>query len=543
MARSLGRVGIVCAAVTVCLGLAAPSGITAQARTTARAGASAEAALRHYQAGVLDPQADRGQHVLLPDPSTARPSNPLPAYMPLPKSVGGMWKYGVPFDAKFNAIHEIASSNGRKILLVAGSGNSAADFAAGTFRSFVWIPSTGVRREVPTPKDVFCSGHVLLPDGRALVVGGTGSYGTFTGTKTLYAFNFTTEHYDQLTDMQVGRWYPSVINGADGRTLLVSGLGTDGKVTNVAEVFDYRTNQTTVLAGSRTFSLYPRMFLAADGRYFYTGTPTGGGAPPGFWEPFTSNALQQVTGLAVPSQRTASTSCFVGDVRDQNVMVMGGGWPATDSTSVIKLDDPQPAYRDGPPLLASKAYLSCLNLPDGTLFEANGGTANTIEGASTEAAFLPSVSGPWTSANPLPDGEHRVYHSLLFLLNNGKVVSMTSNPQGEARSISLLMYSPPYLFKGTRPVITDASREMAHGGTYPVGTTATGATVDRITLTAASSPTHGSDNNQRYASLPLTDGQITIPESRTILPPGWYRLWAVDSLGRVSVCTWVHLDL
>jgi hypothetical protein len=41
----------------------------------------------------------------------------------------------------------------------------------------------------------------------------------------------------------------------------------------------------------------------------------------------------------------------------------------------------------------------------------------------------------------------------------------------------------------------------------------------------------------------LVDGQITIPDSRTILPPGWYRLWAVDSLGRVSTCAWVHLDL
>lgn len=553
MPRFSRRLGALCAGTLVCLGLTVGA-------VTAKPGASGGDALRHYQAHSLDPQADRGSHVVLPPHSASMPAgmhtmanhtmanhtmaDHTMANMVMPRDAGGMWEYAQPFDSKFNAVHEIASPDGKKVLLVAGSGNSIANFRAGTFRSFMWIPSTDERREVPTPKDLFCSGHVLLPDGRALVVGGTASYRNFTGTKTMYAFNFETERYERLSDMKVGRWYPSVIQGPDGRSLIVSGYGVNGKITKISEVFDYRTNSVTPLAGRHRFALYPRMFLAADGRYFYTGTPPGGSMPAGFWDPLHDDSFHSVAGPTLRGQRVASTSCFVGDVRDQNLIVMGGGWPATDSTNLIKLDDPQPAFREGPRLLAPKGYLSCLNLPDGTMFEANGGGANRIEQASTEAAFLDTIAGPWISANPLPDGEHRLYHAMLFLLDDGRVVSMTSNPtDGDPRSTSLLIYSPPYLFKGTRPVIDSAPEEMTLGGTYAVDTSATEATVDRLTLTAASSPTHDMDNNQRYVSLPLTDSQITLPASPTILPPGWYRLWAVDSLGRVSTCVWVHLDV
>jgi hypothetical protein len=50
------------------------------------------------------------------------------------------------------------------------------------------------------------------------------------------------------------------------------------------------------------------------------------------------------------------------------------------------------------------------------------------------------------------------------------------------------------------------------------------------------------DNNQRYVSLTLTNGQFTMPTQPAILPPGWYRMWAVDSMGRVSTAHWIHLS-
>ena len=46
-------------------------------------------------------------------------------------------------------------------------------FAAGTFKTLVWDPSTGKAKLIPTPADMFCGGHAFLPDGRLLVAGGT----------------------------------------------------------------------------------------------------------------------------------------------------------------------------------------------------------------------------------------------------------------------------------------------------------------------------------------------------------------------------------
>jgi hypothetical protein len=168
-----------------------------------------------------------------------------------------------------------------------------------------------------------------------------------------------------------------------------------------------------------------------------------------------------------------------------------------------------------------------------------------IARASQATGLLTSLTGPWQAMSPLPAGEHRLYHSLLYLQDDGRVVSISSNPSGGVanQSKTHLVYSPPYLSKGTRPTITSHPSAVRYGGTYAIGATAaTGRTVTRIAVTAAPSATHSTDLNQRYLSLPLTNGSITFPTTWTILPPGWYRIWAVDSANVPSVAKWVRLS-
>jgi hypothetical protein len=436
----------------------------------------------------------------------------------------------------FNAIHAITGPNG-KILLVAGSGNSKPTFQAGTFTSYIWDPATGERHEVATPADMFCGGHVLLPDGRALVGGGTTAYKPFKGSKALYAFNFYTEAYEKLAPLEVARWYPATVTGADGRVLFISGLDDAGRLTTQTESFDPVTNTHTIVPSRRVLPLYPRVHLAANGKFYIAERGSTG-----FWDPYAST-FQPVGGVVGPKLvESTAASCFVGDVRDQNLMVMGGGWPATKATTVVNLAAAKPVKTAGPPLLAAKGYVGCVNLPDGTLLEANGGTQNAVAGASAEAAILPSIGSEWTPVNPLPAGQHRLYHAMLFLMDDGRVISTTSNPQAETRSQSLLVYSPPYLFKGNRPVLTRAPDEVTYGGTYSVAATTANSVFTRVTVTTPVSVTHSMDNNQRYLSLPVTNGQITMPTQHAILPPGWYRMWAADSDGRVSVAHWFHLS-
>lgn len=89
----------------------------------------------------------------------------------------------LPDDQKVNAIHSAVLPTGR-ILLIAGSGNKENMFAAGTFKSLVYDPATGRSRVIPTPADMFCSGHTFLASGSLLVAGGTQRYERLDGAVT-----------------------------------------------------------------------------------------------------------------------------------------------------------------------------------------------------------------------------------------------------------------------------------------------------------------------------------------------------------------------
>ena len=85
----------------------------------------------------------------------------------------GYWEtVELPEQFRLSAIHAALLHTG-KVLLIAGSGNNAERFEAGTFRSILWDPATGNIKEIPTPEDFFCAGHAYLPDGDLLIAGGT----------------------------------------------------------------------------------------------------------------------------------------------------------------------------------------------------------------------------------------------------------------------------------------------------------------------------------------------------------------------------------
>jgi hypothetical protein len=95
-----------------------------------------------------------------------------PAYM----KANGHWDtMELPEGYRARAVHAALLYTG-EVLLVAGSGNSQANFDAGTFETVLWNPVTGSVKHIPTPEDLFCGGHAYLPDGNLLVAGGTKKY-------------------------------------------------------------------------------------------------------------------------------------------------------------------------------------------------------------------------------------------------------------------------------------------------------------------------------------------------------------------------------
>jgi hypothetical protein len=95
-----------------------------------------------------------------------------PAY----EAKNGLWvKLNIPSQYRINAVHSTVLYNG-DVLIMAGSGNDQDVFDAGKFKTLLFNPATMKMQTIYTPTDVFCAGHIELPDGNILIAGGTLRY-------------------------------------------------------------------------------------------------------------------------------------------------------------------------------------------------------------------------------------------------------------------------------------------------------------------------------------------------------------------------------
>src|SRR5262249_23451005 len=98
----------------------------------------------------------------------------------------------LPYQMPINPISATLLHTGQ-VLIVAGSENDASNNSKGSesYRSAIWDPSGTTQGSVTVRSltyDVFCSGTAALPDGRALIVGGTSDY-SFTGENRASIFD------------------------------------------------------------------------------------------------------------------------------------------------------------------------------------------------------------------------------------------------------------------------------------------------------------------------------------------------------------------
>ncbi|MGA5318010.1 galactose oxidase-like domain-containing protein [Streptomyces pseudogriseolus] len=92
------------------------------------------------------------------------------------KAANGKWEIvDFPEEYRQNTIHAALLRTG-KVLLVAGSGNDQDNFDAKKYDTRIWDPVKGTVKKVPTPTDLFCTGHTQLANGNLLIAGGTKRY-------------------------------------------------------------------------------------------------------------------------------------------------------------------------------------------------------------------------------------------------------------------------------------------------------------------------------------------------------------------------------
>jgi hypothetical protein len=432
----------------------------------------------------------------------------------------------------FNPVHASVLPDG-SVLLMAGSGNSPEAFQAGHFQSYVFFPDTCSTVAVPTPSDVFCSGHTPLPNGNVLVAGGTAQYDDFHGAATSYEYDWVNRRFVPVAPMARGRWYPSASELGSGDVFVVSGLDGAGALATRAEIYHYRTRTWSDAPYEFTVPTYPHMLPTAGGRLFFTGVGFGGSAMPvGFLRPLTGE-FQPVGGLD-NNLRDQGASFFVPYSQGRKVMVAGGD---VSTTALIDLyASPDPSYSPGPTMSRSRKYLSHAVLFDGRVLLAGGQDPEKRPIYSTQ---LYRVSTNSYEASAPTTGAHQ-YHSNMWVDRAGRAILVGGNPERGTVQRLVEVFHPWYADVPNRPAITSAPTTIAHNQAFRVGVRlAAGTKLLRVRVQRLVSTTHqfgSAEGDFTLAAATTSTGpgwKLNI--SANLTPPGYYYLVAVDSRSVPSV--------
>jgi len=479
-------------------------------------------------------------------------------------NVQGRWST-LPDTMPINPIHAALLSNG-KVLVIAGSGNcpqsqsgcpSGPPFGpSNNSGALLWDPQAQAITQFSLSWDMFCNGMVLLPDGRALIDGGTidaGVPGVHYGEKQVAIFDPATNTFTNVQDMAHGRWYPTLLTLGDGRVMTFSGLNENGGTNTTVEFYTVGSGWSQQYPASWTPDLYPRLHLLPNGKVFYSGAQTTSK----LFDPSTTTWNTTVATTLYGNTRIYGTSVLLpltpADSYDPKVIIMGGNNPATNTTEIIDMGASTPAWQSGPNMSQHRIEMNAVILPDGRVL-AVGGSLNDEDTttASLKADLLgpdPNNAGKYIFSSAGSNAYARLYHSVALLLPDATVWLAGGNPSHGTYVHEMEIYEPAYLFNpdgtyATRPSITSAPNSIFYGNVFTVQTP-DDANVSRVVLVRNGAATHAFGMDQREVEMSFTAGggalTVTAPPDGNIAPPGYYMLFILDNSGVPSVAAFVQV--
>jgi hypothetical protein len=403
---------------------------------------------------------------------------------------------------------------------------------------YIWDPNSGTIVGSALPGyNIFCSGHAFLPDGRLFVAGG--HIATDVGMPHASIYDPFDDSWTQLPDMNAGRWYPSSTTLSTGDVLVLSGEENlvNGSVVwdPLPQVWQTSSGSWRDLTGAQmTISeWYPFMYAAPNGKVFEAGPaqmtqyldPTGSGA----WTTVGSSGF---------GERVQGSSVMYDSGK---VMVLGGADPPTASTETIDLNGTTPAWRSVASMAQPRRQANATVLPDGKVLVTGGSSGGGFDNSSYPvyaAEEWDPATQQWTTL--ASDSVYRGYHSSALLLPDGRVLAAG----GEIGGASAELYSPPYLFAGSRPTISAAPPGVVYGQTFSVQTP-DAASITNVNWIRLGSVTHAFDESQRLNHLNFVVGSgslnVTAPSSTNTAPPGYYMLFVLNGSGVPSVASIIQL--
>lgn len=433
------------------------------------------------------------------------------------------------------------------------------DTTAGSFEDPVNQPH--LTPDAASGYSVLCGGHSFLSDGRLLIVGG-GGYGSHSKAKWGYKFNPTSKTWTRTTGSMVhDRWYPTVLTMGDQRIansreiLVVCGHGGGDM-----EIYDEASDSfTEVTSGDdKPFpNLYPGLHLLPNHGIFYSrtgwATPGAGGGPfagdeqSGYFV-FTGAHAGVWNNIALVSpsmpDRTKGMSVMLLSNTPPyvRILVVGGADDATNNTyEIIDATALSPATNWGTAIAfpdgEHRSLCSAVLLPDGHVFVCGG-----IQRTNSPCTMFNPQTDSWSPMAVLPS--IRDYHSVALLLPSGKVMMAGWN------NTAIEVYSPSYLFRGARPVISSAPALVHHGQSFVIESPDASSIV-KVVLVRPMAVTHQTDSEQKVLEMPYihdhanpTRLTLTAPHGghpHSLAQQGHYMMFAINTSGVPSIAKWIYL--
>lgn len=452
--------------------------------------------------------------------------------------------------------------------------------------STIWDPAKGTGpgafKAVPAPMidvdgdgtaervPLYCSGQVLLADGRVLVTGGTldlrwgeRGYTNPPGIKVVLIFDPRTETWARGQDMTVPRWYPTQVKLADGRVAVLGGFDA-GRPTSLTATLDVISpdgaTTTHAPSGGRLTWTYPGLLLMPSSRVLLAGPLKG---DTGLLNPRTltwqdTARLPADRGgsnlVPVPSRSGASPQAMLIGGVDFLAPSREGTEPMAYRTT-LTFDERRAArgWRPSPSQHRPRNWPNTVLLPDGSMVTLGGGTqitrrdaAYTTTRANRHVELWDPRTGRWRLGPA--QREDRTYHSVGVLLPDGRVWSAGDDANPNRDGDTAEVYEPPYLFRGARPRILAGPRRVRPRERFAL--TVAGPVPERVTMLAPSATTHALDMNQRFVELRVLRRErrggrtrLTVlgPRSAAVAPPGPWMLFALSERGAPSVARWTSV--
>lgn len=378
------------------------------------------------------------------------------------------------YKLKTVAVHLALLKTG-KVVLFSGDHENIGMWTKG--ESSIWDPAKPSQNDNNPilDRNLFCSGHCFLPDGRLLVAAGQSTnnhpifvvlsaltilpailklFGKEAADHDIHTFDPAKEewHYHRHTKMPKARWYPTCVTLPDGKAMIVSGTYAHafhslfgGFINTDYELFDPSTNTLSKPAKFiEKIELYPFLHVLPGGLLFVHSKATTY-----LW----SIGEGKVIANAEFHTKSKGTRTYPGmgssvllplDQQQKNptdpldtarILLVGGSnsispnrnTHATDIAEIFTVDLRDPANSPGWDIVSSnliKRFLcDSVLLPDGTVLVTNGakkGVADDNKEEVKEIEIFDPADNSWTVVGTLQ--RPRLYHSSAVLLPDGRVL-------------------------------------------------------------------------------------------------------------------------